>query len=214
VAGVSFKASEKFKHATAGLHMNLSLFDDSGHNQFYQNHTHNVDKQSENFTELANRCARKLLLLQKEGLSLYAPNPNSYKRFGKHSNSPTFFHISHDNDSNSSLALRSELNIDPKSYRIEDRLAGADADPYLVLLAGVGALWDMATHPGKAPDIPGEPERVYAGGDPKQIRERSRRVFSQSTQWRDIVGRELQDMITRYYQPRHVEETLGAGGRG
>ena len=63
--------------------------------------------------------------------ALIAPNPNSYKRFVAHSSAPINLQWGYDNRT---AGLRVPFG-DDASGRVENRIAGADANPYLLIAA-------------------------------------------------------------------------------
>ncbi|MCX4429632.1 glutamine synthetase family protein [Streptomyces mirabilis] len=74
---------------------------------------------------------------------LYAPYPNSYRRFAPHSFAPTNFTWGYDNRT---CAIR--VAGRHKDTRLEVRLPGADANPYLALAAVLaGILHGITKHP-------------------------------------------------------------------
>jgi glutamine synthetase len=66
---------------------------------------------------------------------LFAPYVNSYRRFVRNSQAPVNFHWGHDNRTAGLRIPRSG----PVARRVENRVAGADANPYLVLAATLAA---------------------------------------------------------------------------
>jgi glutamine synthetase len=66
---------------------------------------------------------------------LFAPFVNSYRRFVKGSQAPVNFHWGYDNRTAGLRIPRSE----PAARRVENRVAGADANPYLVMAATLAA---------------------------------------------------------------------------
>jgi glutamine synthetase len=66
---------------------------------------------------------------------LFAPFVNSYRRFVKGSQAPVNVHWGHDNRT---AGLRIP-NSGPAARRVENRVAGADANPYLVIAATLAA---------------------------------------------------------------------------
>ncbi|MEV0323057.1 hypothetical protein ACIBKX_33980 [Streptomyces sp. NPDC050658] len=72
-----------------------------------------------------------------ELVPLYAPTPNSYKRFAHQSFTPTRFNWGYDNRS---CAVRVVDHGD--GLHLEIRLPGADANPYLALVAVLAAARD------------------------------------------------------------------------
>lgn len=68
-------------------------------------------------------------------LPLYAPNVNAYRRYVSGSQAPVNVHWGHDNRT---TGLRVP-NSAPVARRVENRLAGADANPYLAMAATLAA---------------------------------------------------------------------------
>lgn len=110
--------------AASGLHMHVSLLDSDGDNRFARD-------------EAALRHAiGGLQATMAEAMLLFAPNANSYRRLRPLSYAPTAPTWGHNNRT---VALRVPSGP-TAARRIEHRVAGADANPYLALaavLAGV-----------------------------------------------------------------------------
>jgi glutamine synthetase len=70
-----------------------------------------------------------------ELMPLYCPSPNSYRRFVKNLAAPVNLSWGVDNRS---VGLRVPLSA-PQARRVENRLPGCDANPYLSLAASLGA---------------------------------------------------------------------------
>ncbi|MDH3715412.1 MAG: glutamine synthetase family protein [Gammaproteobacteria bacterium] len=66
-------------------------------------------------------------------MSLFAPNVNSYRRIAKHESAPINTHWGYDNRT---VGLRVPM-CTPTSMRLENRVAGADANPYLAIAASL-----------------------------------------------------------------------------
>jgi len=66
-------------------------------------------------------------------MPLLAPNVNSYRRLIPHSDAPINTHWGYDNRT---VGLRVP-HADPENRRVENRLAGADSNPYLALAASL-----------------------------------------------------------------------------
>ena len=66
---------------------------------------------------------------------LFAPYVNSYRRFARYLAAPINVHWGHDNRT---VGLRVPVS-DPENRRIENRVAGADVNPYLVISASLAA---------------------------------------------------------------------------
>ncbi|MFE3267097.1 glutamine synthetase family protein [Streptomyces sp. NPDC059215] len=83
---------------------------------------------------------------------LYAPYPNSYKRYTPHSFAPVNYTWGYDNRT---CAIR--VAGRREHTRLEVRLAGADANPYLTLAAILAAIFHGITkHPGLPHPIAGD----------------------------------------------------------
>jgi glutamine synthetase len=66
-------------------------------------------------------------------MPLLAPNVNSYRRLMRHSDAPINTHWGYDNRT---VGLRVP-HSEPESRRVENRIAGADANPYLAAAASL-----------------------------------------------------------------------------
>jgi glutamine synthetase len=114
--------------AGSGLHIHVSLLDAAGKNIFAA--ANPLDSKP-----LRHVIAGTLTTLA-DGMALCAPGPNSYRRFRSEAYVPLHPTWSINNRGS---AIRVPAS-DPDNLRIEHRLAGADANPYLVLawvLAGM-----------------------------------------------------------------------------
>ncbi|HTU68194.1 MAG TPA: glutamine synthetase family protein [Steroidobacteraceae bacterium] len=114
--------------AGSGLHIHVSLLDDAGRNVFAASAP--LDS-----APLRHVIAGTLATLA-DGMALCAPGPNSYRRFRAEAYVPLHPTWSINNRGS---AIRVPAS-DPANLRIEHRLAGADANPYLVtawVLAGM-----------------------------------------------------------------------------
>jgi glutamine synthetase len=68
-------------------------------------------------------------------MPLYAPNVNAYRRYVAGNQAPVNVHWGHDNRT---TGLRVPHSA-PAARRVENRLAGADANPYLAVAATLAA---------------------------------------------------------------------------
>ena len=106
-----------------GMHVHLSLVDGDGHNVF--------DNNTESGSEVLRQVIAGMQAIQAEAMAIFAPNINAYRRFGPNLYVPVNKSWS---VNNRSTAYR--IPIGPgESRRVEHRIAGADANPYLVLSA-------------------------------------------------------------------------------
>lgn len=125
----TFMAKPYIDEAGNGLHMHLSLLDQEGKNIF-------ASEQSELGSALLQSAIAGLLSLADSSVGFFCPSVNSFRRFAPDAFAPTSKTWGFDNRS---VALRIPAG-DKKATRIEHRISGADANPYLAttcLLAGV-----------------------------------------------------------------------------
>jgi glutamine synthetase len=111
-----------------GFHTHISVLDDKGRNIF--------DDGSENGSDALRHAIAGLANTMPDLMLVFAPHRNSYRRFATGSHMPIAPTWGYENRD---VALRIPVG-DPASRRIEHRVAGADANPYLVvaaILAGV-----------------------------------------------------------------------------
>ena len=111
-----------------GFHTHISVVDDSGQNIF--------DDGTEKGSAALRHAIAGLAASMADLMLVFAPNRNSYRRFAAGTHTPAAPTWGYENRD---VALRVPVG-DPASRRIEHRVAGADANPYLVLaaiLAGV-----------------------------------------------------------------------------
>ena len=140
--------------AGSGLHIHVSVLDAGGRNIFACN------EPAEN-TDLRHAVSGLLATLA-DGMAICAPGPNSYRRFVRDAYVPLMPSWSINNRGS---AIRIPMS-DTANKRIEHRLAGADANPYLVMawvLAGIHYGLSRAVEPPAALQGNGYP----APDDPK-----------------------------------------------
>ncbi|MBX2824584.1 MAG: glutamine synthetase family protein [Gammaproteobacteria bacterium] len=123
----TFMAKPYADCAGSGMHVHFSLLDAAGRNIF------NNDS-DEGSPELQHAVAGLLDSLI-PCAAIFAPNLNSYRRLQPETHAPTQVTWGYENRT---TALRIPGG-QPASRRIEHRVAGADANPYLVLAAILGA---------------------------------------------------------------------------
>ncbi|HYD30524.1 MAG TPA: glutamine synthetase family protein [Azospirillaceae bacterium] len=126
----TFMAKPYPNHAGSGMHVHMSLLDADGRNVF------EADDQNPEGSPLLRHAVGGLRAAMADSMALFAPNANSFRRFQKESYAPCAptWGIN-----NRTTAIRIPVGP-PGSKRLEHRVAGADADPYLVvaaLLAGI-----------------------------------------------------------------------------
>jgi glutamine synthetase len=124
-----------------GMHVHMSLTGEDGNNVF--------DDGSAQGSEQLRHAMGGLLATMGDAMAIFAPNVNAYRRFGPRLYVPVTRSWGMNNRS---VALRIPAGSS-KARRFEHRVAGADANPYLVLavlLAGVHHGITEAIDPGPA----------------------------------------------------------------
>ena len=135
-----FMAKPFSELAGSGLHVHLSLRDGQGRNLFGE---------TAEGEAMLRRCVAGMQALMAESMAIFAPNANSYRRLQPLSYAPLAPSWGHNNRT---VALR--IPAGPaRARRIEHRVAGADANPYLVLAAVLAG----ALHGLRSGGDPGEP---------------------------------------------------------
>jgi glutamine synthetase len=143
--GATFMAKPFADIAGNGLHIHVSLLDESGANVFAG------ESRDGAFSDRLRHAIGGLGALMTESMAIFAPNANSYRRHAPGSfvpASPTW------GANHRGVAMRIPLS-GPANTRLEHRVAGADANPYLVVaavLAGIHHGLSESVEPG--PMIP------------------------------------------------------------
>lgn len=125
----SFMAKWTSKLPGCSGHIHQSLWDEHGTNLFFDKTSHsNISKTMQHFIAGQLTCLPFIL-------PLFAPTINSYKRYVEGSWSPTSIGWGIENRT---TALR-VINRNADSMRVEHRVAGADANPYLSMAAALAS---------------------------------------------------------------------------
>jgi glutamine synthetase len=115
-----------------GFHSHISVLDDDGNNIFNDG--------TEVGTEQMRHAIAGLAASMSDLMLVFAPHRNSYRRFATGSHMPVAPTWGYENRD---VALRVPVGS-PEARRIEHRVAGADANPYLALSAILaGVLWGL-----------------------------------------------------------------------
>lgn len=122
----SFMAKPYADMSGNGCHVHFSLLDDAGKNVF--------DDGGERGTDELRHAVAGLIDAMPDTMTLFAPHMNSYRRMRAESYAPTVPVWGYENRT---TALRIPAGA-PEAKRIEHRVAGADANPYLVVAAVLG----------------------------------------------------------------------------
>lgn len=172
----SFMAKPFAEQAGSGMHIHVSLLDDGGRNIFACTPDSPSDALRHAIAGLQDASADCMLV--------FAPHANSYRRFVLNAFVPL-------NDAwgfnNRTVAMRVP-HSDPANVRIEHRIAGADANPYLVTAAVLAGMLQGLRDKGD----PGPPTvgNAYEQGEHREL-------F-----WRDT----LRDFLASDFVARHFGE--------
>ncbi len=123
----SFMAKPYPERAGNGLHIHFSLLNEQGENIF--------DDGSDQGSQTLRYAVAGLLDAMAPSTLIFAPHLNSYRRLQPHTHAPSSACWGYENRH---AAIRIPGGS-PVARRIEHRVAGADANPYLVLAAIMGA---------------------------------------------------------------------------
>ncbi len=124
----TFMAKPYGEAAGSGFHLHASLLDAAGRNIF--------DDGGDAGGEALRHAVSGMIELMPASMLIFAPHQNSYRRFLPGCHAPVAANWGYENRT---TAVRIPTSS-PKARRFEHRLAGADANPYLVvaaILAGV-----------------------------------------------------------------------------
>ena len=122
----SFMAKPYGDRPGNGLHMHFSIIDDAGNNLFADGGDGSASMR---------HAVGGMIAAMPESMLLFAPHLNSYRRLAIESHAPTAICWGYENRT---AAIRIPGGPDSQR-RIEHRVAGADTNPYLVMLGILGA---------------------------------------------------------------------------
>ena len=192
----SFMAKPFGNLAGNGMHIHFSLVDASGRNVF--------DNGTDQGSELMRQAVAGCLATMSEAMALFAPNYNSYRRFrlGSHApHAPTWGY------ENRSAAVRIPGGS-RSAIRLEHRVCGADANPYLAV-AGMlaGALMGIEQRLAAPAPVAGDAYSQHQAGLPRFWPE-ALRAFEKSAFVGDYLGEELRRVFLMS-KWQELEEFLG-----
>lgn len=187
----SFMAKPFVDQAGSGLHVHVSLLDEQGRNVFACTPDQPADTLRHGIGGLQQHADECMLL--------FAPHANSYRRFVLNAFVPL-------NDcwgfNNRTVAMRVPYS-DPDNVRVEHRIAGADANPYLVTAAVLASMLDgieRACDPG--PPVVGN---AYEKTETRALYWRDTiRDFQASA----FVAEQFGDDFRHYYGQQKLKEFL------
>jgi len=121
----TFMAKPFQEHAGNGLHIHTSLMDADGSNVF------SGESKDGEFSDTLRHAIGGLGQVMAESMAVFAPNANSYRRYAHGFYVPA---TPNWGPNHRDLAMRIPISSQ-KNRRVEHRVAGADACPYLVVAA-------------------------------------------------------------------------------
>ncbi|MFG2022320.1 glutamine synthetase family protein [Streptomyces sp. NPDC048825] len=167
----------------SGLHLHVSLWRNDG--PVFDMHPH------DELPELLRHSIAGLISALPHLVPLYAPTPNSYKRYARHSFAPTNYTWGRDNRTCAVRVVGHHENT-----HLEVRLPGADANPYLALSATIAAIiHGISDHPKLPDSCTGD---AYDAIDPLTV---PRHLEEALTDFRDseIALRAFGPTVVRHY---------------
>jgi len=176
-----------------GMHIHCSVLDEKGVNIF--------DDGGEKGSPLLHNAIGGCLLNMAESVAIFAPSYNSYRRFQRGAHAPTFPSWGYENRT---VAVRVPTGS-TSSRRLEHRVAGSDANPYLVFAVVLSAMLDgieQNISPGDA--ITGDGYSQESDALPVYMPD-AVSLFSSSDFIRASLGAELQRIYTLTKQ-QEIEE--------
>ena len=200
----TFMAKPFADSAGNGMHLHVSMLDESGQNAFAS-----VDPEG---TPLLKQAIAGMRTLLADSFAIFAPNANSYRRFRANSYAPV---APTWGVNNRTVSFRVPAGS-PSSRHVEHRACGADANPYLAVAALLAAMHHGIVgklDPGKAivgngyeapadPNAEAMPSNWFAAVD----------RFSRSDVMKTYLGTRFVDVysiVKRQEQDRYFAEIPG-----
>lgn len=134
----TFMPKPFMEHAGNGMHVHTSILDEAGSNIFAA---------KADGREALEGAVAEMIRTMPQGLLLFINSWNGFRRIQPGSYAPTRAIWG---ENNRSVAVRIPASP-PKARRIEHRIAGADANPYLVMCAILQAIYDGVEKRDKPP---------------------------------------------------------------
>ena len=189
---VSFMAKWRADLAGSSMHLHLSLWNEAGENVFPGSVDAGPVQVSDEFRFFLGGWMRHARAIA----PFYAPYPNSYKRYVYQSWAPTSIAWSYDNRTAGFRVVGSG-----DSLRLESRIPGADANPYLALAATLAAGLDGLQNRIEPPEIfTGD---VYQAADLPRVPESLRQATDElenSAMLRQALGARAVDHYVHFFR--------------
>jgi len=159
----SFMAKPYLKQAGNGMHVHFSLLDSEGRNIF--------DNGTDKGSDKLRFAVGGLLEIMAESTLIFAPHLNSYRRLQPNAHAPTGIGWGFENRT---TAIRIPGGK-PAARRIEHRVSGADANPYLLVAAILAGAMNGI-------------ERCAASAEPVKGNAYAMKMTQLPTSWRDAIS--------------------------
>jgi glutamine synthetase len=180
----SFMAKPFEDEAGNGMHVHCSVLNENGVNIF--------DDGSELGTELLRNAIAGCLDYMPDSVAIFAPSFNAYRRFQPGCHAPTFPCWGYENRT---VAVRVPAGSNA-ARRLEHRVAGADANPYLLFSVLLSAMLEGMQNKLNPPlPVSGDGYSQEQETLPVYIQD-AVKIFSESEFIRDNLGPELQRIFT------------------
>lgn len=187
----TFMAKPYAQQAGSGTHIHISLLNKNKENIF-------SDPQNETGSKNLLHAIGGLSKTMKESMAIFCPNANSYRRFQPDLYVPMAPTWGIDNRT---VAIRIPIGPE-KAKRIEHRVSGADANPYLVVASILAGIHYGMTHKIEPPKISiGDAIAKHKPSLPMTWVE-SLDAFSKSKILKEYFGKEFGHV---YYQTKYKE---------
>jgi glutamine synthetase len=176
-----------------GMHVHCSVLDNDGNNAF--------DNGAVEGTDLLRQAIAGCLATMEESMLLFAPNLNSYRRFQRGTHAPLAPAWGYENRT---VSVRVPADA-PVATRIEHRVSGADANPYLAIAAILAGMLHGIENKLEAPaPLVGNAYDQVPPSLPRYWQDALAR-FSDSAFIRDNFGGEFQRIYTLLKQQEQDE---------
>ena len=183
----SFMAKPYLQHPGSGMHVHVSLYDGVGNNLLAVNQQQPLRHAIAGCLELLPAC-----------MPIFAPNHNGFRRLGGTTNIATQASWGYE-DRDACLRIPES---DSKNLRVEYRLAGADANPYL-LLAAILVGFEHGLEAGREPILPLNEDRNSGIAFPLDMLE-AVRAMQHQPQLREGLGAEFVDVYCENKRQDHL----------
>ena len=124
-----FMAKPLAEYAGSGMHLHISLCNDEGHNML-------AEEPDQGWNDMLRHAIGGQLATMAESMLVFAPHANSWRRFANQSYAPV---APTWGVNNRSVAVRVPAGAQ-SARRVEHRLSGVDANPYLVAATVLAAM--------------------------------------------------------------------------